>query len=201
MNSGGRLLPAGRPAFGVRNVRAVIRGSCRSASTCQRFIRRTDAGNRDGLRKDLTLCHGMRRQLTQEEQFKVGRQIAEQISLSNYAIEPRPPVQGRGSGWNRAAGSKRPLTRRRRAAPKYSRYRRVAILRVGRDHPPGGFWYAHQVGCCRSIAVGFVGRWRNRFRRDDLPSIGRAPRTSLWRSPRLVHRSRKARQPLRVPAR
>jgi len=45
----------------------------------------------------------MRRQLTEEEQFKVGRHIAEQLKLSNYRIESGPPPQGYGSGWSRQA--------------------------------------------------------------------------------------------------
>ena len=57
-----------------------------------------------GLRKGLGLCHGMRRQLTEEEQFKVGREIAAQLKLSNYRIEPGPPVSGHGGGWSRAVG-------------------------------------------------------------------------------------------------
>jgi len=57
-----------------------------------------------GLRKGLKLCHGMRRQLTEAEQFKIGRQIAEQLQLSNYRVEPGPPAQPHGTGWPGAAG-------------------------------------------------------------------------------------------------
>ncbi|CAN5139451.1 hypothetical protein BH10PSE9_BH10PSE9_02510 [soil metagenome] len=52
-----------------------------------------------GLRKALKLCHGMRRQLTEEEQFKVGREIADQLALSNYKIEQGPPGLPHGAGW------------------------------------------------------------------------------------------------------
>jgi hypothetical protein len=53
-----------------------------------------------GLRNGLRLCHGMRRQLTEEEQFKVGRQILEQLKLSNYRIENGPPVAAHGGGFD-----------------------------------------------------------------------------------------------------
>jgi len=56
-----------------------------------------------GLRKGLSLCHGMRRQLTEDEQFKIGRQIAAQLKLSNYRVEPGPPAQPHGTGWPGAA--------------------------------------------------------------------------------------------------
>ena len=56
-----------------------------------------------GLRKGLSLCHGMRRQLTEEEQFKIGRQIAAQLKLSNYRFEQGPPAPAHGSGWPGAA--------------------------------------------------------------------------------------------------
>jgi len=52
-----------------------------------------------GLRKGLALCYGMRRQLTEEEQFKIGRQIAAQLRLSNYRIEPGPLAPAHGRGW------------------------------------------------------------------------------------------------------
>jgi hypothetical protein len=39
-----------------------------------------------------------------EEQFKIGRQIAEQLKLSNYRVAQGPPVLGHGSGWSRASG-------------------------------------------------------------------------------------------------
>jgi len=52
-----------------------------------------------GLRKGLSLCHGMRRQLTEEEQFKVGQQTAAQLKLSNYEIEPGPAALPHGTGW------------------------------------------------------------------------------------------------------
>jgi len=52
-----------------------------------------------GLRKGMQLCHGMRRQLTEDEQFKVGRQIAAQLKLSNYEIEHGPPALPHGTGW------------------------------------------------------------------------------------------------------
>ena len=52
-----------------------------------------------GLRNGLRLCHGMRRQLTEDEQHKVARAIAEQIRTSNYRIERGPPAPGHGGGW------------------------------------------------------------------------------------------------------
>jgi len=56
------------------------------------------------LRKGLSLCQGLRRQLTEDDQFKVGRQIAEQLKLSNCRVEPGPPAQPHGTGWPGAAG-------------------------------------------------------------------------------------------------
>jgi hypothetical protein len=52
-----------------------------------------------GLRHGLRLCHGMRRQLTEDEQHKVARAILEQMRLSNYRIEHGPSLTGHGAGW------------------------------------------------------------------------------------------------------
>jgi hypothetical protein len=52
-----------------------------------------------GLRQGLRLCHGMRRQLTEDEQHKVARAILAQMRLSNYKIEKGPPLAGHGAGW------------------------------------------------------------------------------------------------------
>ncbi len=40
----------------------------------------------------------MRRQLTEPEEFKIGRKIAAQLRLSNYKVEQGPPLQGHGGG-------------------------------------------------------------------------------------------------------
>ena len=53
-----------------------------------------------GLRNGLRLCHGMRRQLTEEEQHKVARAIAEQIRVSNYRIDKGPPAPPHGGGYD-----------------------------------------------------------------------------------------------------
>jgi len=50
-----------------------------------------------GLREGLSLCHCMRRRLSQDDQFKIGRQIAEQLKLSNYRVEPGAPALPRGT--------------------------------------------------------------------------------------------------------
>lgn len=52
-----------------------------------------------GLRDGLRLCHGMRRQLTEDEQNKVAGAIAAHLKLSNYRIEQGPPLEGHGGGW------------------------------------------------------------------------------------------------------
>jgi hypothetical protein len=39
----------------------------------------------------------MRRRLSQDDQFKIGRQIAEQLKLSNYRVEPGAPALPRGT--------------------------------------------------------------------------------------------------------
>jgi hypothetical protein len=41
----------------------------------------------------------MRRQLTEDEQHKVAREIAAQLKLSNYRIEQGPPALPHGGGW------------------------------------------------------------------------------------------------------
>jgi hypothetical protein len=51
-----------------------------------------------GLRDGLRLCHGMRRQLTEAEQFEIGRNIVERLRISNYKIEQGPPLTGHGTG-------------------------------------------------------------------------------------------------------
>jgi hypothetical protein len=53
-----------------------------------------------GLRDGLRLCHGIRRQLTEEEQFKVGRAILQRVRGANYKIEKGPPLTGHGQAYN-----------------------------------------------------------------------------------------------------
>ena len=50
-----------------------------------------------GLRKGLSLCRGMRRSLTEEEQNKIALQIIDHLELSNYRIIQGPPLEG-GAG-------------------------------------------------------------------------------------------------------
>jgi len=57
-----------------------------------------------GLRKGLRLCHGMRRQLTEPEQFKVGAAIAEQLEKSNYEIRQGPVAAGHGQSFSLLPG-------------------------------------------------------------------------------------------------
>jgi hypothetical protein len=49
-----------------------------------------------GLRKGLGLCRGMRRSLTEEQQFRVAEEIAAQLKLSNYQVEKGPRLEGHG---------------------------------------------------------------------------------------------------------
>ena len=49
-----------------------------------------------GLRKGLSLCRGMRRQLSEEEQQWVAEAIITHLKLSNYRIEQGPPLQAHG---------------------------------------------------------------------------------------------------------
>jgi hypothetical protein len=49
-----------------------------------------------GLRNGLRLCHGMRRQLSEDEQFRIGRAILNHMRGSNYKIELGPPLSGHG---------------------------------------------------------------------------------------------------------
>lgn len=52
-----------------------------------------------GLRKGLSLCHGMRRQLTEPEQFRIAARIIEHLRLANYRIASGPPVEAHGAGY------------------------------------------------------------------------------------------------------
>ena len=45
-----------------------------------------------GLRKGLSLCRGMRRSLTEEEQKKIAREIIKHLEQSNWKITPGPPL-------------------------------------------------------------------------------------------------------------
>jgi hypothetical protein len=54
--------------------------------------------------RGLKLCHGMRRRLTEPEQFKIGTAIADELKLSNCKIEHGPPLRGMVPG----GGSVRP---------------------------------------------------------------------------------------------
>jgi hypothetical protein len=47
-----------------------------------------------GLRKGLSLCRGMRRSLTEDEQHKVAGAIVEQLEHSNWKIEKGPMLEG-----------------------------------------------------------------------------------------------------------
>jgi len=50
-----------------------------------------------GLRKGLSLCRGMRRSLTEDQQNTVVIEIIKQLELSNYKIVQGPPLQGGAS--------------------------------------------------------------------------------------------------------
>jgi hypothetical protein len=52
---------------------------------------------RMGLTRGLTLVHGMRRKLTEQERDRIADAIIDQLSLSNYRVESGPPVAGQGS--------------------------------------------------------------------------------------------------------
>lgn len=52
---------------------------------------------RMGLTRGLTLVHGMRRQLSEEERNRIAEAIIDQLALANYRIESGPPVGGHGS--------------------------------------------------------------------------------------------------------
>jgi hypothetical protein len=47
-----------------------------------------------GLRKGLRLVRGMRRTLTEEEQFRIADEIAADLKLSNWDIRPGEPAPG-----------------------------------------------------------------------------------------------------------
>jgi hypothetical protein len=49
-----------------------------------------------GLRKGLSLCRGMRRALTEDEQLKVAGAIVEHLERSNWRIEQGPMPFGHG---------------------------------------------------------------------------------------------------------
>jgi hypothetical protein len=51
-----------------------------------------------GLRKGLSLCRGMRRALTDDEQHKVAAAIVEHLETHNWKIEPGPVRDGHGPG-------------------------------------------------------------------------------------------------------
>jgi hypothetical protein len=51
-----------------------------------------------GLRKGLSLCRGMRRSLTEDEQHKVAGAIVEHLESTNWKIERGPPREGHGPG-------------------------------------------------------------------------------------------------------
>lgn len=53
---------------------------------------------RMGLTRGLTRVRGMRRQLSEEERDRIADAIIDQLDLSNYSVEPRPPVAGHGGG-------------------------------------------------------------------------------------------------------
>jgi hypothetical protein len=52
-----------------------------------------------GLRRGMKSVRGLRKQVTEEEQFRIARCIAEQVFLANYRIEKGPPLTGHGTGW------------------------------------------------------------------------------------------------------
>jgi hypothetical protein len=45
-----------------------------------------------GLRKGLSLCRGMRRTLTEDEQRKIAEEIIKHLDESNWKITLRPPL-------------------------------------------------------------------------------------------------------------
>jgi len=51
-----------------------------------------------GLRRGLSLCRGMRRSLTDDEQHKVAGAIVEHLERSNWKIEQGPMPEGHGPG-------------------------------------------------------------------------------------------------------
>lgn len=53
---------------------------------------------RMGLTRGLTRVHGLRRQLSEEERNRIADAIIDELSLSNYRIEPGPSVAGHGGG-------------------------------------------------------------------------------------------------------
>lgn len=52
-----------------------------------------------GLRDGLRLCHGMRRQLTEAEQFKIAAKIIEHLAGADYIVTRGPPMEAHGTGW------------------------------------------------------------------------------------------------------
>ena len=67
----------------------------------------TDHNERDlvlvivmGLRNGMKSVRGLRKQVTEAEEFMIGRRIAEQLRTSNYKIESGPPLTGHGAGRN-----------------------------------------------------------------------------------------------------
>ncbi|MCE0498701.1 MAG: hypothetical protein LV481_12215 [Methylacidiphilales bacterium] len=49
-----------------------------------------------GLRKGLSLIRGMRRSLSEEEQYKIASAIVEHLDQSNWKIEKGAPLEGHG---------------------------------------------------------------------------------------------------------
>jgi hypothetical protein len=52
-----------------------------------------------GLRKGMKAVRGLRKQVSEPEEFLIGQRIAEQLRTSNYKIEQGPPLAGHGAGW------------------------------------------------------------------------------------------------------
>jgi hypothetical protein len=47
-----------------------------------------------GLRRGMKIVRGLRKQVTEPDEFSIASHIADQLAVSNYRIERGPPVPG-----------------------------------------------------------------------------------------------------------